>query len=171
VTSSPTGVIGTLSDTLPSGLTPVAASSGSGACTIAGQAVDCPLSSTPATVNITVRGSTPGSYTNTARMLNPISEANPANNTAAVSLGAVNPPPTPRCTVPKLRGVPLSVARAFLPLVNCKVGKVKKVRSKSVRKGNVISTTPKAGTNLAAGTKVAIKSSSGKAKKKAKQKR
>jgi beta-lactam-binding protein with PASTA domain len=56
-----------------------------------------------------------------------------------------------------------------LPLVNCKVGKVKKAKSKSVPKGDVISTNPGGGKKLAAGTKVAIKASSGKPKKKAKK--
>jgi beta-lactam-binding protein with PASTA domain len=43
---------------------------------------------------------------------------------------------------------------------------VTKAKSKSVPKGDVISTNPKGGKKRAAGTKVAIKSSSGKPKKK-----
>jgi Domain of unknown function DUF11/PASTA domain len=165
VTATPAGA-GTLTDTLPTGLKPVAASTGTGACTITGQAISCPISEAPATVNITVQGTAPGTYTNTVQVANSITDTNPGNNTASVSLGVVNPPPTPQCTVPKLKGAPVSVAKAVLPLVNCKVGKVTKAKSKSVRKGNVISTNPKGGSKRAAGTKVAIKSSSGKTKKK-----
>lgn len=170
VTATPAGT-GTFTDQLPSGLTPLFASAGANSCTITGQLVNCSLSTLPATVNIAVRGASAGMYTDDAEVTNPITDTNPANNAASVKLGVVNPPPTPQCTVPKLKGAPVSVAKAVLPLVNCKVGKVKKAASKSVAKGDVISTNPGGGKKLAAGTKVAIKSSSGKPKKKSKAKK
>jgi hypothetical protein len=168
VTAAPAGS-GTLTDVLPVGLKPVAASTASDVCTIAGQAVNCPLPQLPMTANITVQGTTAGTYTNTAQVTNVITDTNPANNTVSAALTVVNPPPTPQCTVPKLKGASLAVAKSVLPLVNCKVGKVTKAKSKSVSKGDVISTNPGSGKKLAAGTKVAIKTSSGKPKKKTKK--
>jgi hypothetical protein len=169
-TASPGGA-GTFSDTLPSGLQPVFAAAGANPCTVSGQAVSCSLKTLPSTVNIAVRGATAGTYTNTASVASAITDPNPGNNTVSMTVGVVNPPPTPQCTVPKLKNAPLAVAKSVLPLVNCKVGKVTKAKSKSVAKGDVISTNPKGGKKLAAGTKVAIKTSSGKAKKKSKKKK
>jgi hypothetical protein len=164
VTANPAGA-GTFTDTLPVGLQPLFASAGTNSCTISVQTVTCTLSTLPATVNIAVRGATAGMYTNTGSVTTSVTDTNPGNNTASVALGVVNPPPTPQCKVPKLKGAPVKVAKAVLPLVNCAVGKVTKTKSKSVRKGNVISTNPGGGSTAAAGAKVAIKASSGKPKK------
>jgi hypothetical protein len=168
VTANPAGA-GTFTDTLPAGLQPTFAAAGTNTCTVSGQVVNCPLSSVPATVNVAVRGASPGTYTNTASVTSSLTDTNPGNNTVSNTLMVVNRPPTPQCTVPKLKGAPLKVAKSVLPLVNCKVGKVKKAKSKSVPKGDVISTNPGGGKKLTAGTKVAIKTSSGKPKKKAKK--
>jgi hypothetical protein len=169
VTATPAGA-GTFTDQLPAGLTPAFVNAGTNPCTITGQLVSCSLTQLPVTVSIAVRGASPGTYTDNAEITNAVTDTNPANNTAAVTLGVVNKPPTPQCTVPKLKGAPLAVAKSVLPLVNCKVGKVTKAKSKSVAKGDVISTKPGGGKKLAAGTKVAIKTSSGKPKKTSKKK-
>jgi PASTA domain/Domain of unknown function DUF11 len=168
VTATPAGM-GTFSDVIPAGLTPIAASTSSTVCTVAGQAVSCPLSALPATINVTVQGTTAGTYTDTAQAANSITDTNPANNTVSTTLAVVSPPASPQCTVPKLTGAPLAVAKSVLPLVNCRVGKVTKATSRSVGKGNVVSTNPGGGKKLAAGTKVAIKISSGRPKKNSKK--
>ena len=68
------------------------------------------------------------------------------------------------------RRVGLAGARALLPLLGCKVGKVKTATSKSVAKGDVISTSPGAG-SYAAGRSIGITVSSGKPKSKKKKKK
>jgi hypothetical protein len=60
----------------------------------------------------------------------------------AVSLG-----PRP-CRVPPVRGRKLSVARAAITRRACTVGKVTRVRSRKVRRGKVVSQSPRAGTAL-----------------------
>ena len=66
------------------------------------------------------------------------------------------------CRVPKLAKLPLAKAKALLGVSNCALGKVSKPKKK--KKGQrklpplvVKSSTPKAGTELAAGAKVAVK--------------
>ncbi len=167
VTSSPQAP-GTFTDTLPTGLVPIIATAGGGSCTIAAQSVSCPVNSTAATVRIAVQGSTAGTYTDTGQITGELSDPNPANNSGSVTLAVVSPPPTPTCHVIKLKGAPIAVARAVLPLLNCKVGKISKASSKAVRKGDVVSTSPGPGADPA-GTKVSVKVSSGRKKKKAKR--
>jgi hypothetical protein len=68
---------------------------------------------------------------------------NVAGNTGGTSITVTYKPPP--CKVPKLRGKTLSGARRALGNSGCKIGKVKRVRSRSVRKGRVTSTSPRAG--------------------------
>ena len=60
----------------------------------------------------------------------------------AVSLG-----PRP-CRVPPVRGRKLSVARAAITRRACRVGKVTRVRSRKVKRGRVVSQSPRPGTTL-----------------------
>ena len=60
----------------------------------------------------------------------------------AVSLG-LQP-----CHVPPVRGRKLSAARAAITRAACRVGRVKRVRSKKVKRGRVISQSPRPGASL-----------------------
>ena len=79
-------------------------------------------------------------------------------------------PPAPGCVVPKLKGLKLSKAKAALKKARCRTGKVTKKKSRK-KKGTVIAHRPKAGSKLAAGTRVALTVSDGPPKKKRKKKR
>jgi PASTA domain len=59
-----------------------------------------------------------------------------------VSLG---PPP---CRVPPVRGRKLSAAKSAITKADCSVGRVKRVRSRKVKRGRIISQSPKAGARL-----------------------
>ena len=61
------------------------------------------------------------------------------------------PPPTKKvyCVVPNVKGKTLAAAKRKLTAAHCKVGKTTKAKSKTVKKGNVISQSPKAGKKLA----------------------
>jgi hypothetical protein len=70
------------------------------------------------------------------------------------------PTPTPsakRCVVPKLAKLTLKKAKAKLKKAGCRTGKVTKARSRKVKKGRVISSSPKAGRKLAFNAKVKLK--------------
>jgi hypothetical protein len=161
----------TVFDNVPTGLSVVAAISGSGSCVTSGQLVTCtteplaPRSTTP--ISIIVKTSAPGSFTDTATAASSLfSDPNTANNVASADL-AVTPVPTApaRCHVVVLKDVPLGTAKRVLRALSCAVGKVSKKASKTVPKGDVISTSPRSG-SLPAGAKVAVVESSGKPKHK-----
>lgn len=65
------------------------------------------------------------------------------------------------CIVPKLTGRTLSRARKMLIARGCAAGKVRRVHSKRVRRGHVVSTTPRAGTHRTHGAAVRITLSAG----------
>jgi uncharacterized delta-60 repeat protein len=67
------------------------------------------------------------------------------------------------CVVPKLKGKTLRAAKRALKKAHCSPGKVTRAFSAKVRKGRVISQKPKPGKKLAAGSKVKLKLSKGKA--------
>jgi uncharacterized repeat protein (TIGR01451 family) len=165
----------TFSDTVPTGLTIVSAVAGSGTCATIGQQVTCTISGLApgqsAPVNIAVTPTAAGTYTNTAAVAPPARHPDPnaGNNSAAATLAVAAPPSPPapppaKCTVPQLKRTPASVAKRLLRVLGCKAGKTKRARSRSVAKGAVIRTTPKAGT-YAAGRKVRLIVSSGPRKK------
>jgi len=177
----------TFTDGVPSGLTILSAVAGSGTCATAGQTVSCTIPnlqeghSVP--VSIVVAAASAGSYSDTATVSGAstsLTDANQTNNTAAATLNVNAPalapvapvaPAPPQCKVVQLAGAPLTVAKLVIPALNCKVGKVTSKASKSVRKGYVISTTPRSGATLAAGSAVNIVTSSGPPKKHKKKKR
>ena len=69
----------------------------------------------------------------------------------------LNPPPAPRCVVPKVIGLKLAAARKKLKRARYAVGKVRRVHVRSRRKvGRVIAQSPRAGTRRPAGTRVTL---------------
>jgi beta-lactam-binding protein with PASTA domain len=74
------------------------------------------------------------------------------------------------CHVVSLSGVSLKLAKSVITALGCSVGKLTTAASTTVPKGDVISISPKSGT-VAANTKIAIVSSSGKPKKPSKKKK
>jgi hypothetical protein len=157
----------TVTDTVPNGLSIVAAISGSGSCTTSGQLVKCtteslpPGSTTP--ISILVRTSAPGSFADTASVASStLADPNSANNLASAHLTVTSIPAATRsCRVVSLKRLALRTAKALLRDLSCAIGKVSKKSSKTVPKGDVISTSPGSGSRPA-GTKVAIVESSGK---------
>ncbi len=67
-----------------------------------------------------------------------------------------------QCVVPNVKGKSLARAKSAIRAAHCAVGKVKKAASKKVRKGHVISQSPKAGKHLPDGSKVKLVVSKGK---------
>ncbi len=61
---------------------------------------------------------------------------------------------TPPCLVPKVKGETLSAAKRSIKAHACSVGKVKRARSRTVKKGHVISQMPKSGTRLDPGARI-----------------
>jgi uncharacterized repeat protein (TIGR01451 family) len=66
------------------------------------------------------------------------------------------------CVVPNVKGKPLATAKRRIAAAHCKTGRVTTAKSKAVRKGSVISQSRRAGTRLAAGSKVNLVVSRGK---------
>jgi beta-lactam-binding protein with PASTA domain len=54
----------------------------------------------------------------------------------------------PPCRVPNVRGKKLAVARSAISKAHCSLGKVKRKKSKRVKRNRVIAQSPKAGTQL-----------------------
>jgi hypothetical protein len=77
------------------------------------------------------------------------------------------PPPPPksdrgvRCVVPRLAGRTLKRARTLLARADCRLGLVRAVYSRRVRKGRVLTQAPRAGTRLARGARVSVSVSLG----------
>ena len=87
---------------------------------------------------------------------------NPDGSNERPLVAAGTPPPAAnRCVVPKVVGKTVAAARALLTRARCKVGKITHVKSKTVAKGRVASSNPKAGTVAPAGTAVALAVSRG----------
>jgi beta-lactam-binding protein with PASTA domain len=70
-------------------------------------------------------------------------------------------PPKKACIVPNVVGKALAAAKTALKKANCSAGTVTKKASGTVAKGDVISSSPNAGTKHKAGTKVKLTVSSG----------
>ncbi len=84
--------------------------------------------------------------------------------TAKISwdLSPAGAPSKSGCVVPKVTGLTQNAAVKRIKKAGCKVGKVTKKHSSSVRKGKVISSKPKAGKKEPVATKVGLVVSSGK---------
>lgn len=152
----------TVADTVPSGLAIEGVSAGNGTCALSGRTISCTVSSAPATIAVIVSAAKIGSYTNTATDSTSLSDPNLANNSSSVTL-KVAASGASSCHVVSLKKVVLAEAKTVIRALGCKVGKVTAKSSKSIPKGEVISTKPGHG-KKAAGTKVAIVYSSGKPK-------
>jgi hypothetical protein len=157
----------TVTDTVPKGLSIVAAISGSGSCTTSGQLVKCTTESLPpgshTPISILVRTSVAGSFADTASAFSStLPDPNTANNVASANLTVTSIPSAARaCRIVALKGLSLRTAKTLLRDLSCAIGRVSKKSSKRIPKGDVISTSPGAGSRRA-GTKVAIVESSGK---------
>jgi hypothetical protein len=66
------------------------------------------------------------------------------------------PPPVAKCHVPRVNGMKLPAAKKALRKAHCKVGKVKHVSSHKLSRGRVMSTKPRAGRRLQAGSKIEL---------------
>ncbi len=64
--------------------------------------------------------------------------------------------PSATCRVPRLKGMKLAKAEKALRRAGCRVGKIKRVKSRKVGSGRVISTSPPAGRRVRAGNKVEL---------------
>ena len=73
-------------------------------------------------------------------------------------------PPSPRCRVPNVRGKTLVVARRSIKRARCAVGKVTRKPSRKVKRGRVISQSPRAGRLLPRNGKVKLVVSRGRAR-------
>ncbi len=60
------------------------------------------------------------------------------------------------CKVPRTTGKTLADARKALRRAHCRAGRIKRVRSRKVRRGRVVSTNPRAGRKLRGGAKVEL---------------
>jgi hypothetical protein len=164
-----------LPDTVPAGLTVDYAAAASGTCTVAGSTVTCLFPSVAVgqseNAAIVVTPTAAKTFTDAGSVADDegATDPNSANNNATTTLKA-SAVAVPKCVVPKLGGAAEAFAKKLLPLLDCKVGKVKTARSKSVAKGDVISTSPGAG-SYAAGKSIGITVSSGKPKTKKKKKK
>jgi hypothetical protein len=67
------------------------------------------------------------------------------------------PPPPTACIVPKLKGKTVAAAKRAINKAHCSVGKITKVASSPKNRGRVVSQSPKPGTHLKKGSKVALK--------------
>jgi uncharacterized repeat protein (TIGR01451 family) len=166
----------TFVDPVPAGLPVQYAGADSGDCsTSALNIVTCTFSGMAvgqsSEVTIVVAPTAAQTYTDAASVSvrDGATDPNAANNSATTTLNVTAAPAAARCVVPKLGGASVALAKKVLPLLGCKVGKITNSHSKSVPKGEVISTNPRAGT-YAAGWKIGLTVSSGKPPKKKRKK-
>jgi hypothetical protein len=113
-----------------------------------------------AVTTVTVTGLSNGTtYTFTVAAKNALGTG--AASAASNAVTPTAPPPPVKCVVPNVKGKPLATARKKITAGHCKTGKVTTTKSKTVRRGNVISQKPKPGTKLARGSKVELTVSRG----------
>ena len=67
-----------------------------------------------------------------------------------------SPPRRAMCSVPQTRGKKLANARQALRRAHCQAGRIKRVRSRRVRRGRVVDSSPRAGRTLPGGAKVEL---------------
>ncbi len=83
-----------------------------------------------------------------------ITEAPQATTIAKLLVGAP-------CVVPKLKGKTTAAAKKALAKAGCRMGKAKKAKSKTVKKGRIVRTGKKAGTSLPPNTAIGVVVSKG----------
>ncbi|MBV9339163.1 MAG: PASTA domain-containing protein, partial [Solirubrobacterales bacterium] len=79
-----------------------------------------------------------------------------AHVTVVYHVPASSPPAAVICKVPQTKGKKLADAKKALRRAHCRVGRIKQVRSRKVRRGRVVSTNPRAGRKLRGGAKVEL---------------
>ena len=67
----------------------------------------------------------------------------------------VAPPPV-ECVVPNVKGKPLAAAERKIAAGHCETGRITHAKSKTVKKGSVVSQKPRPGAKLAEGSKVSL---------------
>lgn len=82
-----------------------------------------------------------------------------------VTVGTGREPAQQQCIVPRLRGKTLAQAKVALARSRCKLGHVRKAKSKKAKKGRVVGQAPAAGRRLPVGSKVNLVLSEGPPKK------
>jgi hypothetical protein len=73
-----------------------------------------------------------------------------------------SPPASPRraarrCVVPRLRGRTVRAARKVLRARGCRLGAVRRVKARGVRRGRILSQTPRAGRSMRVNTRVRVR--------------
>lgn len=91
----------------------------------------------------------------TVSRLTPAPAADPQAPAAPATPAAIAPK-IAHCRVPKLRGRTVPKAKALLAHAHCKVGRVTRRRSASIRAGRVVRSKPGAGSIRRAGTRIAL---------------
>ncbi|HET8535954.1 MAG TPA: PASTA domain-containing protein [Solirubrobacteraceae bacterium] len=104
---------------------------------------------------VVVRGVTTGAQSLTTTATASGSDPNTANNAVTTAV-TVEKRVTARCNVPSLKGLSKAISKRLLAAAGCKLGKVTKKKSAKGKKGTVIKQSPKAGSKLAPGSKVAV---------------
>jgi uncharacterized repeat protein (TIGR01451 family) len=145
----------TLTATLPSGVTFVSgsASDGIGPCRATSTVVTCVLQSLPAgrstVVGVVMKASQAGPFDVSLRVASASPDTRSGNNTAALHATVRAP-----CIVPNVRGRRLPAAKRALAAAHCRIGKVTRKYSRTVKKGRVVSQDEPPRTRLAPGTRV-----------------
>jgi hypothetical protein len=89
----------------------------------------------------------------------------PTSGASGPAGGGGAPPPsagtTAKCVVPHLKGKKLAIAEKSLRQAHCAVGRIKKAKSRQVRKGSVISQSQAVGKTLPDGAKISLVISKG----------
>jgi hypothetical protein len=101
----------------------------------------------------------PGSNTISAVLSDDFSNTTQASETVVyvpAAPAALGPTPLVACHVPRIKGMKLRSAEKALHRAHCRVGKVKHVKSRNVAPGRVMNSTPRAGRNRPAGTKIEL---------------
>ena len=154
------------SATVPNGLNVLSATAGAGTCTVSGPCRAC-LSELRDGAGRWWRPAVPGSLKVSCCWRRPVEAARTLTLTVVAGAASAKlPSAPPACKTIALKGTSLALAKRVIAALNCKLGKVTKAASKSVKKGLVVSTSPGAGKTLANGTKIKVVQSSGPRKKK-----
>ncbi len=136
-----------LTETLPAGVTFVSATASQGSCGGSGPVVTCNLGSLGkdrgASATVTVTPTEEGALASSATVSGTRQDPNQANNSATEQTRVIAP-----CIVPSVKGKTLPAAKRAIVLAHCKMGTVARKYSKRVKKGRVISQTPRPRTRL-----------------------
>jgi hypothetical protein len=161
----------TFVDHVPAGTTIASAVAGLGTCLTSGQTVTCTIngltSGQSAPVDVVVTPTGPGNYANivSVAVAAEVTDPNAFNNNAAATLAVGPAVAAPMCVVPKrLINAPATLAKTVLGDLGCNTKTTHK-HSKNVHSGDVINTTPGAGT-YPEGRLVTVSVSSGPNKRK-----